>query len=114
MSSGLSLASFSAPAIARAAPFLDGMTMSVASDDIAKPATSHKMSAPRARACSYSSNTKMPAPSPCTIPFRLAENGRQASLDMTRKPSHAFTPPKHNMDSDPPVTIAGAIPVRTI
>ena len=88
--------------------------MSDASEDMAKPDTSHRISAPRARAWSYSSNTKMPAPSPCTIPLRLAENGRQASRDITRSPSHALTPPKHIMDSDPPVTIAGAIPLRII
>ena len=48
------------------------------------------------------------------MPLRLAENGRHASLDITRSPSHAFTPPKHNMDSEPPVIIAGAMPERTI
>ena len=42
------------------------------------------------------------------MPLRLAENGRQASRDMTRSHSHAFTPPKQSIDSDPPVIIAGA------
>ncbi len=88
--------------------------MSAASEDMANPATSHRISAPRARACSYSSKTKTPAPSPCTMPLRLALNGRQASLDITRKPSQALTPPKHSIDSDPPVIITGAMPLRTI
>ena len=48
------------------------------------------------------------------MPLRLAENGRQASLDITRSPSHALTPPKHSIDSDPPVIITGAMPLRTI
>ena len=100
--------------MARAAPALDGITMSLASEDMAKPATSHRISAPRARACSYSSKTKMPAPSPCTMPLRFAENGRQASRLITRRPSQALTPPKHSIDSEPPVTIAGDMPDRII
>ena len=87
--------------------------MSAASDDIAAPTTSARISAPRARACSYSSKTKMPAPSPWTMPLRLAENGRQPSFDITLSPSQALMPPKHSMLSDPPVTMTGAIPART-
>ncbi len=86
--------------------------MSEASAVIEKPAISARMSAPRARACSYSSNTKTPAPSPWTMPLRVAENGRQASRDMTRRPSQALTPPKQSMDSEPPVTIARVTPLR--
>jgi hypothetical protein len=48
------------------------------------------------------------------MPLRLAENGRQASRLITRNPSHALTPPKHSMDSEPPVTITGVIPPCTI
>ena len=47
------------------------------------------------------------------ITLRLALNGRQASFDITRRPSQAFTPPKHSIDSDPPVTITCAAPERT-
>src|SRR6056297_1173992 len=48
------------------------------------------------------------------MPLRLALNGRHASRDMTRRPSHALTPPKQSMDSDPPVIITGASPPCTI
>ena len=113
-SSGLIRASFSAPAIARPAPCFEGITISAASDVMANPLTSARISAPRARACSYSSNTKIAAPSPWTMPLRLALKGRQASLDITRRPSQAFTPPKHSMLSDPPVIIAVDMPERTM
>ena len=76
--------------------------------------TSAKISAPLDLACPNSSKTKIAEPSPCTIPFLFAEKGRQASRLITRKPSQALTPPKHNMDSDPPVTITGDIPERTV
>jgi hypothetical protein len=79
---------------------------------MAKPTTSARISAPRAMACSRSSKTKTAAPSPCTMPLRLAENGRQASLDITRRPSHALTPPKDSIASEPPVTITSAPPPR--
>ena len=32
---------------------------------------------------------------------------------MTLSPSHALTPPKHSIDSDPPVTITGVAPPCT-
>lgn len=48
------------------------------------------------------------------MPLRLALNGRRASLDMTRSPSHALTPPKHSIDSAPPVSITRAAPDRII
>ena len=86
--------------------------MSDASEVIANPITSASISAPRARAISYSSNTNTAAPSPCTMPLRVRENGRQASFDITRNPSHALMPPKHSIDSDPPVSIARVIPDR--
>nr|WP_231565625.1 hypothetical protein [Paracoccus sanguinis] len=114
MSEGFSPASTIAPAMARSAPMAEGMTMSWASADMAKPTTSAKISAPRAVAWSQSSKTKTPAPSPCTMPLRLAENGRQASRDMTRSPSHALTPPKQSIASDPPASITRAAPERTI
>ncbi len=46
------------------------------------------------------------------MPLRVFENGRQASLDMTRRPSHAFMPPKQSTDSVPPVTAASQVPPR--
>ncbi len=48
------------------------------------------------------------------MPLRLAQNGRQASGDMTRRPSQALMPPKHSIESAPPVTMARTIPDRTI
>ena len=48
------------------------------------------------------------------MPERLAENGRHAVLDITRRPSQALIPPKVSIDSDPPAIIVRAIPLRTI
>ena len=48
------------------------------------------------------------------MPLRLALKGRHASRDITRSPSQALMPPKHSIDSEPPVTIAGVSPARTI
>ena len=89
--------------MARAAPSLLGLTISIASEDIEKPATSANIVAPRFFACSNSSKIKIAAPSPCTIPSLVEQNGRQDSLDIILRPSHAFIPPKHNMLSEPPV-----------
>src|SRR6056297_283008 len=47
------------------------------------------------------------------MPFRFAENGRHASRDITRRPSHALTPPKVSIDSEPPVTMTREAPERT-
>ena len=48
------------------------------------------------------------------MPFLVALNGRQPSLDMTRSPSQAFMPPKHSIDSEPPVTMTSHMPDRII
>ena len=89
-----------------------GVTMSEASEVMAKPTTSARIAAPRARACSSSSKTKTAAPSPCTMPLRFLENGRQPSFDMTRRPSQALMPPKQSMLSLPPVSTTSARPAR--
>ena len=46
------------------------------------------------------------------MPLRLSENGRQPSRDITRRPSHALMPPKHSIDSLPPVSTTSAWPAR--
>ena len=69
--------------MARAAPVPagSGSVRCPASQVLAWPMTSAWMRAPRASACSRSSSTRMPAPSPITNPSRSASNGREASGD---------------------------------
>ena len=77
---------------------------------MANPDISAKIFAPLARACSNSSNTKTAAPSPCTIPFLVAQKGLHPSWDITLRPSQAFIPPKQSILSDPPAIITFAAP----
>ena len=48
--------------------------------DVLNPASSAKIRAPRRRACSKSSRTSTPDPSPRTNPSRRRSNGRETSL----------------------------------
>ena len=64
--------------------------MSLASDAMPKPLTSARILAPRALACSSSSMTSTPAPSPSTVPLRFLENGKQPSGESTRMACQAF------------------------
>ena len=63
-------------------PSMSGLTMSLLSDVMPKPTTSARIVAPRALACSISS-TRMPAPSPSTVPLRFLANGKMPSGDST-------------------------------
>src|SRR5271156_5280151 len=70
--------------------------------------------APRAKACSSGSRISIAAPSPRTIPERLAEKGRQVSGLTTRIASPAFNPPRKKGVALPPAMPKGAAPERTI
>ena len=93
MSEGLSRASSSAWRMASFGPSRSGLIMSLASDAMPKPLTSARMLAPRALACSSSSMTSRPAPSPSTVPLRFLENGKQPSGESTRIACQAFMQP---------------------
>jgi hypothetical protein len=76
------------------------------------------MVAPRARACSSSSSTRIPAPSPSTNPSRSPSNGRLAvsgeslrveSAVMLAKPATAM---RDTAASVPPQIITSASPWR--
>ena len=75
--------------------------------------------APRALACSYSSRTTAPAPSPMTKPSRSLSKGREPSFGRSLKPVDRArdTPrkagdadPVDRADSAPPATITSASP----
>ena len=74
------------------------------------------MVAPRARACSYSSKTTTPAPSPNTKPSRSLSQGREAvagsslRVDRARAAAKPPTPRAEMVDSEPPATITSASP----
>ena len=97
--------------MARAAPLASGITMSAASADMPAPASSARMVAPRAWACSSVSSTKTPAPSPSTRPRRPRLKGRQVSSAITRMASQALTLPTVMQASAPPANATSAVPV---
>ncbi len=85
-----------------------------------KPVTSAYTVAPRARACSSSSRTTMPQPSPRTNPSRSASNGRDAAsgrslcrLDRQRMTSKAAIVMGEIGASLAPVSMTSTSPSRT-
>ncbi len=74
----------------------------------------------RARACSYSSSTMTPAPSPMTKPSRSLSQGREAVAGSSLRVDRAWAeakPPTASADtvaSAPPQTIASASPYSII
>lgn len=60
-----------------------GEVIWVASQFVAKPINSPKILAPRALACSYSSNTTVPAPSPMTKPSLSLSKGAGVSFGVS-------------------------------
>nr|AFK47420.1 unknown [Medicago truncatula] len=75
------------------------------------------MFAPLFLACSNSSKTKTPAPSPMTNPSRLVSQGRDAlegSVFLWESALHATKPPKPIgiiAESEPPQSITSASPL---
>ena len=96
--------------MARQAPSADGCTMSLASAVMPNPTSSQRMGAPRACARESSSRTRTAAPSPCTIPERLREKGRQASREHHPETFPGLEGPEHHSGLRP----AGECGVRSI
>ena len=95
-----------------------GSVMRQASAVVPKPVNSAWMCAPRAFACSSSSITTMPAPSPITNPSRVRSNGRLARFGSAPRVDRAVRRLKPVMPSgwimlcDPPATTTSASPQR--
>ena len=74
-------------------PSMSGLTMSLLSEVMPQPISSARILAPRFLACSSDSSTRMPAPSPSTVPLRFLANGKQPSGDSTCMACQAFMVP---------------------
>src|SRR5665213_2458600 len=73
------------------------------------------LTAPRCLACSYSSSTRMPAPSPITKPSRSRSHGREPrggsslnAVDSARAAANPAMPKRHTAASVPPHTMTSA------
>ena len=84
--------------------------MSAASEVMAKPTTSARISAPRARACSHLLEHEDRRPLALHHAVAVGRERAAGVRDITRSPSQAFTPPKQSIDSEPPVTITRLAP----
>ena len=75
------------------------------------PASSPRIRAPRATAASFSSRTRIPAPSPITKPSRRASNGREVPVgDRACIALKQAKPNSVRVASEPPATAASASP----